>query len=298
MNLEKKLLHTLDGDYWLSNETASKRNRQKRQMHEFCRKFSAKKRRVVSQPLFQDTYMLPKATEPTQRSDNADDFEKNVLCELKRLNDKTEKISSRQISLDAWYRYLQHFEQNIAELREILLEKTLQKEKISPSDVQEEKSASREQNLITTQKQKESLNDLINKQEYVNQQCQTEKVACIENKEFDDLQKQEEVERSEIAQAMLELTPCDSAVQNLHYFQLNNDYTWIAVDMQAKKSLLISQETIQLIEENYKKMLRIGKVDSSSPYIFKSQNIVINFQTREGSVDGVLVQFSRIRQYH
>ena len=280
MSLEKNLSNTLDGNYWHINQNSSKRDRQKRRMGEFCKLFVAtKKRRCHLRPRFEQRHSFS-STNKVVSSDlkssdlKSSDLKQDILVELQQLNLQVEKISNRQkdyISIDAWQRYLQHFEQNIAELRELLcLQKPLEQEKNMSDTVQKP-------NIFEISEEETNFLELqsVKKEPGINEEQQ---------------------ERTEIAQTLVDLTASQSVVSNLHSFQMNGEYTWIAVDIENNRYVEITPQEIESIEKNYKTLLRLGKLHSTVPQFYIKKNVTINFLTRLGSVSGHLVRFSRIKK--
>ena len=219
MSFVKKLTSDLDGVYWSSNNRGVRATRQDDNRAMFYENREQPSMRVP----VQNNYFPPPTHAPSSQNNNNNDIQREILHQLRLMNDQIETIARNQqffVTTDAWQRYLQHFEENFSELRQML-----QYEQMPSPDVPE--------------------------------QCSVAVATCFGEPNIK--QEPSNDEFAETLLQLGEKKVCNSKSLHEFQMQDPQKYYWVIQDAKTLNFLPITDTQSQYIEENYQNLLRYGK---------------------------------------
>lgn len=268
MSDQRKISCTLDGVYWSSNGHRNERlhhyeNRDRSHLYEDHEPVEPQR----NFPSLTHTAPRPQQTfqHTNQLLETICQTQAEILQELRYQNENYSQLVRQQQSLvsqDTFMRYLQHFEQSIAELREILTQNKNSAEYVDMTRTNHEMSV--------------AVPTCFVKQEPVTDQY-------IQGDE-------------EIANTLLTLGKKE-ACQTLHAFQSRGQtYYWSALANKGRDCLPISEKVSQAIEDGYQRLLYSNGQDPRVPRSLTIDDVSIYFDSREGTVGERWVRFERMKK--
>ena len=266
----RKISCDLDGSYWNSNNHRNSHrgvNENRSAFYENGFRLNPTtptwQRKPEHEPQFPQ---LPQQQPQTQNYHQQPPFvigslslERELVEQIKFLTEQTQRLAQNQQSFnDSWQRYLQHFEENLAELRQMIQFQQFQ---------------------------------------FRNQDMQTPQESVAVTTCFDQPKQEPENDR-EVAQTLISLGERQSFCTSLHGFQTcdSQNYYWIAHSVASQDAVPIHESESQTIEDAYQKLVRYGAQNHSIPHSCSVGNIYINFDSREGSINNARVRFCRLKK--
>lgn len=245
---DKNLLSTLDGRYWNSGA------RSDRQMN-FNTQDAGRNRAFLydNSPQKNSEYQFQREYDRTDE----------ILQKLNSLTATVQSIAQNHVSMDAFHRFLIHFEQSQAELRALIVGQQQQEEEPSIKEevVFEQFSVPQPQSVAFSTSFTEPL---------------------LKHNHRD------------AAQTLVSLGDRPQSTTRLHEYQTSNSsYYWIAFNKSGRQALQIGDDVSEEIEHAYQRLLKFGP---AIPRHVQVGEVVINFDSREGTYGGLWVTFNRVKK--